>query len=50
MNPLSDAKKPETQVLDQKVWNTPELETLDLASTESGPAPKNNENVNFYVG
>ena len=49
MSPLSDAKQHETQDRDQEVWEAPNLETLDVAATEGGPAPKNNENPNFFI-
>lgn len=49
MSSLSDAKEDETQELDHKVWEAPNLETLDVAATEGGPAPKNNENPNFFI-
>ena len=52
---LSDAteretRDPDREAWDQKAWEAPNLETLDVASTEGGAAPKNNENPNFYVG
>ena len=50
LNPLSDAEQHETQDPDHKVWEAPNLESLDVAATEGGAAPKNNENPNFYIG
>lgn len=33
----------------QKQWQTPVLEKVDMKSTSGGPAPQNNENVNFFL-
>ena len=47
---MSDSEQTRGNDPIRKAWEAPELETLKVASTESGPAPQNNENPNFYQG
>ena len=47
---MSNAQQEQSKDGVRKDWQPPDLETLEVASTESGPNPKNNENPNFYVG
>ena len=42
---MSESEQPQGNVQVPKAWKAPALETLKVASTEGGPAPKNNENV-----
>ena len=47
---MTNAEQEQIQAAVRKDWEAPRLETLEVASTESGPDPKAAENANFYVG